>query len=273
MMMGDEEFYGYKMHKILNSKGIVIGITRLYQTLNVMEKNGLLVSKFLKSPKGPDKKIYKIIKKGTIEREKVLLNSIKTIHRFYGEYLKKLPSQKNIFKLMANLITVGLKENDKIGFIIQSPSKMQEIMIRKTHEKAPKLNIVIIKPRPLQVSLSMDNLYFTEGSYNSIPMKDNYFDSLVVIGVPKKDSIETAITEWHRTIKQNGRLTIMTPTILIEEYEDPIEIGKFIEKYEHGSINRKNIIGNQTLKLMLKNFFNKVEERKIIHMSIFLAHT
>ena len=63
----------------------------------------------------------------------------------------------------------------------------------------------------------------------------------------------------------------MSPTVLIHKYEDPLTIGDFIEKYEHETIEKGEQINKEFLQVLLKNFFNKVEERQIVHMTIFLA--
>ena len=64
---------------------------------------------------------------------------------------------------------------------------------------------------------------------------------------------------------------ILTPTVLIHKYEDPLTIGDFVEKYEHETIEEGEQTNKEFLQALLKNFFNKVEERQIVHMTIFLA--
>ena len=93
----------------------------------------------------------------------------------------------------------------------------------------------------------------------------------MVIDLPEKNLLETALSEWHRVIRQSGKLAILTPTIFIQKYEDPLTIGQFIEKYEHETIEKGEHIERDFLQAMLRNFFQKVEERQIVHMTIISA--
>ena len=80
MLVENNEFYGYEIHKILNSQGIKIEISRLYRVLNEMLKDKIFSSRWEKSPSGPKKRIYKLDKKG-IKRREEWLTTFKSIHR------------------------------------------------------------------------------------------------------------------------------------------------------------------------------------------------
>jgi hypothetical protein len=78
------------------------------------------------------------------------------------------------------------------------------------------------------------------------------------------------VREWHRIVKQNGKLALFTPTVLIQKNEDPLKIGDFIEKYEHETIEKGENIDKDFLLTLILNFFNKIEEKEMVHISIFL---
>ena len=71
--------------------------------------------------------------------------------------------------------------------------------------------------------------------------------------------------------KQNGTLAILTPTVLIQKYKDPMTIGDFMERFEHEATESNKQIDYKLLQELLKNLFKKVEERKIVHVSLLLA--
>ena len=123
----------------------------------------------------------------------------------------------------------------------------------------------------MEVDLKLNNLSFLDGDYNNIPLKEKYLDLLVVTSIPKKDFFSPALKEWHRVLKQTGRLTMLTPTVLIRKYEDPLTIGNFIEKYEHETKEKSKQINQEDLQEILKKFFNKVEEKQVVHLTLFLA--
>jgi dsDNA-binding SOS-regulon protein len=57
----------------------------------------------------------------------------------------------------------------------------------------------------------------------------------------------------------------------VHKYEDPLSIGNFIEKHEYGTLEKGKHIEAEHLKALLKKSFRTVEERQIVHMTIFLA--
>jgi len=89
--------------------------------------------------------------------------------------------------------------------------------------------------------------------------------------LPQKKSLEKALKEWYRVLKQDGKLGMLTPAILLQEHEDPLTIGDFVEKYEHETIEKGEKIDKAFLQAQLKNFFAAVEERQIVHMTILQA--
>jgi len=270
-MFRDKKFYGYEVHKQLTSENIKIEISYLYRVLNEMLKERLLESSWEKSRSGPKKRVYWLGKKGKEELNKILMDAIKTVHIFYKKYVTSLPANVNVFNSMGSLLTKNLKEKVKIAYITSNYSVMHEKLIGALNKKVPQGKLYFVKPDSMQVDLKFNNLSFLDGAYNNIPLKENYLDLLVVTGVPKKDSFIPALKEWHRVLKQTGRLTILTPTVFIRKYEDPLTIGDFIEKHEHQTKEKTKQISREDIHGILKKFFNKVEERRIVHITIFLA--
>jgi len=270
-MFGDREFYGYDVHKKLLSENVKIEISRLYRVLNEMKREGLLESRWERSQLGPRKRVYQLGRKGREELDNILLDAIKTVHSFYGKYLMKLPSKLNPVDGICSLLTDEMKGTKNIGYVTPNFSPIHERMIYALHDKVPEGNIYLVKPRSVKVKMNLDNLLFLDGAYDNIPMKDGYFDLLVVIDLPKEEVLETVLRECHRVSSQNGRLGILTPTILIHKYEDPLTIGDFVEKYEHEKIERGEHVDKEVLQPLLENYFKRVEERQIVHMSVCLA--
>jgi ubiquinone/menaquinone biosynthesis C-methylase UbiE len=93
-----------------------------------------------------------------------------------------------------------------------------------------------------------------------------------VVEVPEKDSLKKSLKEWCRVLKQGGTLAIITPTILIRKYKDPLSIGNFIEKYEHEALEKGQYMQAEPFRTLLQKLFHKVEEKQILHMTVFLAH-
>jgi SAM-dependent methyltransferase len=110
-----------------------------------------------------------------------------------------------------------------------------------------------------------------DGSYVKVPLKDGYADLIVVANIPENDLVETALREWGRVLKENGRLVILMPTVFVREYEDPLTISDFIEKHEYEALELGKRANKKAFRALLENFFRKVEETKIVNMTIFSA--
>jgi hypothetical protein len=59
--------------------------------------------------------------------------------------------------------------------------------------------------------------------------------------------------------------------VTLRKYEDPLTIGDFIEKYEHESIEKGEHLDSELLKRLLGKFFQDVQEKQIVHMTLFMA--
>jgi len=266
------EFYGYEIHKELSSEGFKVEINRLYRILNEMLKEGLLESRWERSRVGPEKRVYQLGKRGRAELNRILLEAIETVHAFYGEYLLSLPSESNVFGSVCRLLTEGLKGQGNVAYVTAKYSAMHDRMVRNLHEKMPQGRIYLVKPAYLKLNLNLDNLLFLNGSYSDIPLKDGFIDLVVVADLPQKDSLEKSLREWHRVLRPNGTVAMLMPTILIEKYEDPLTIGNFIERYEHETVRKDECIGKEFLQELVMTFFQKVEEKQFIHLTILLVH-
>ena len=148
---------------------------------------------------------------------------------------------------------------------------MIENMLRHMQRISPEKKIYLIKPNSLSVDLKLEELTVMDGIYNDISLRDNLLDLLIVIDLPPKRSLHSSIKQWHRVLSRKGRLAILTPSILIEKKEDPLTIGDFVEKYEHEILEQGQKTEKEFLKKNLDNYFRKVQERQIVHMTIMLV--
>lgn len=270
-MFGSREFYGYDFHKELEAEKVKVGISRLYRVLTGMLRDGLLEGRWEKGQLGPRKRVYRLSNKGRKEREKILLAAIDTVHGFYSEYLLNLPGETNVLSRISKLTLSDVDREGEIVFISAEYSVMHEKILSVLHGEVPESKIYFVKPASLTVDSDLVNLWLLNGTYDSIPLRDNYVNLLIVVDIPKKDSVEKSLREWRRVLKQHGTLAIITPTILIHEYNDPLSIGNFIEKYEHKALEKGEYVEAKALELQLRKFFHKVEEKQIVDMTIILA--
>ena len=270
-MFGDREFYGYQVHKKLSPLYVKIEISRLYRVLKEMLREGLLEGRWEKSRKGPKRRVYKIGDKGKVELDKIFLDAIQIVHMFYGKYLMGLAPKVNVLDNICSPLTDELRGQSNIAYVTPQYAPMHEWFMRTFHRISPQGQIYLIKQESVQIDLKLDNLTVMNGSYCDISLRKDFLDLLVIVDLPQKNSLEKALKEWYRVLKQDGKLGILTPTILLQKHEDPLTIGDFVEKYEHETIEKGEKIDKKILQAQLKNFFTGVEEKQIVHMTILQA--
>jgi DNA-binding PadR family transcriptional regulator len=270
-MFRGKEFYGYEIHKKLASEDVRVEISRLYKVLNEMLRERLLEGRWEKSHSGPEKRVYSLSGKGREELDRIFLDATETIHAFYSEYLLSLPSKVSVFDHICRLLAEKLGKQSIIVYITPEYSAMHERMICCLHSKVHQAKIYLLKPRSADLHLRLDNLLFLQGSYEKVPLKDGYADLIVMTNIPENHLLKAALREWRRVLKESGRLAILTPTIFAREYKDPLTISDFIEKHEHEARKLVERVHKKAFRALLKNFFQKVEEKQIVHITIFSA--
>jgi len=271
LMFRGNELYGYEINKLLSLQDISINISRLYSVLNDMQTDGLLLVRWEKSSTGPRKKMYRLSKKGKDALNEILLESISMVHRFYGDYLRELYPRVNVFGEIMELVTDGLESSDVVAYLTHFFSGIHEMLVSRIFEKITDGKMYLVTPEPSEKHIDIENLNVLDGSYESLPFKKNYINRFIVIGVPNQSLLDDSIQEWRRVIADGGSLIIITPTILIQEEEEPLSIGDFVERYEHQVIEKGEPIDPGMFFSILKANFNDINEVEKVHMSFITA--
>ncbi|MFW9768248.1 MAG: PadR family transcriptional regulator [Candidatus Thorarchaeota archaeon] len=268
---GRGEFYGYEVHKALELHGESIGVSRLYRILDEMKQSGLLKDRWEKSTSGPQKRIYVLTRKGITERNKLLFEAIDVVHDFYLEYLLSLPPKEDVFKKTSRLMSNGLGKNGVAACIARKPSVQLKQILSDLRSKISNGNTFLIHPFYSEREFSIEDWQNLDGSQGNIPLKDDYLDLLLVVDLPPKEEADHCFNEWRRAIKPNGKLAIIIPTILITDYPNPLLIGMFMEKMEHGENIDEKRMNVDSIRVNLGNYFGKIEEHNIVHMTLFIV--
>lgn len=271
-MFRGNELYGYDINKSLAIQGIEVDLSRLYGVLNSMRKEGLLQERWEKSSSGPRKKMYSVTEKGEEMLNDILLEAIDTVHSFYSDYLRRLLPEINVFGTIVGSITQLMEGNENVAFLTSKFSGIHEFILGFIQRKNPDGRIYLVKPRKMEIITNLTDLNILDGTYNDLPFKNDFIDRLVIMDLPGIDLVEESINEWQRAIKANGRLTIITPTILIEKLKHPMTIGDFVEKNEHENLEKGNHIDRDDLFPILQGKFNNLHEAEYVHISVINAN-
>jgi PadR family transcriptional regulator PadR len=270
-MSGKSEFYGYEIHKRLEQRNIKIGIGRLYSVLAEMKEEGLLVDQWEESRSGPKRRIYKIGPNGIKERDKILLEAIRTVHEFYTEYLMTLPPEHSVFNQISDILTKGLSQKSNVGYAATKFSGPVKRILGQLSNDIDEGKIYAITEKASELNLGMVNVLAIEGSFEDLPIKDDFLDLLIVTGNLKSDSIDEYFSEWRRVLSLDGVLAIVTPTTTITTYEDPLEIGEFIEQREHPRNEDDDFLPQEIIQSKMTHFFKEIKEYRVVHITVLLG--
>jgi len=271
-IFGGNELHGYEITRILAQQGVEIELSRLYRILNAMQKKGLLNDRWEKSRLGPRRRMYSISDEGEKALNEILLEAIDTVHSFYGKYLQSLFPRVNVVGDIIGLLSEGLGGQERIALLTDKYSIIHEIIVSRLQEQIHGGMVYVVKPSMLDININLENVSTMNGSYNDIPFKNGFIDRLMVVNLPNKDILEESAGEWRRVIKNDGRVAIVTPTILVQNQDDPLTIGDFVEMHEHQIIEKEEHIEREVLMSTLENIFQSVVHKEVVHMSIFFAH-
>jgi DNA-binding PadR family transcriptional regulator len=266
-MSGVQEFYGYDIHRNLTERSIKIGTGRLYAVLAEMKEEGLLDDYWEENSSGPRRRIYHISMKGEAEREKILIEAIKTVHDFYTEYLQSLPPERSAFEVIGDILTRNIPETSDVAYATSRISEPIRRVLTILRRKITQGNLFVIGERAKLSNSELENVSLLDGSFRDIPTKSGYLDLLIVTGNIEKECLDEYMAEWTRVLSETGTLTILTPTALVTTYQDPLTIGDFVEKFEQPRSGPKDTPDLPMLIEKMKEYFKKIETRTVVHIT------
>lgn len=265
------DLHGYEVKKRLELEGMNVDIGRIYTILNEFNTEGLLSDRWEKSTTGPNRRIYSLDEKGKEEIKTNLHTAINIVHKHYTDYIIGLYPKVNLLGDLLNLLTRGLEGKTNIGFFTPKRYPTLDMWVSGLQKKMPEGRFNLIKPRDIDVKLAKENTDILSGSYNDFPLKDDFADLLIVVDLPDEKQLTSSIKEWHRVLSPNGNLGIITPSVLVKKHVDPMDIGDFVEKHEHEILGQSNHIDSEILQNELGQYFLRVEENLIVHMTLMMA--
>lgn len=233
--IGYEEIHGYDLHKEIAFHGTTISQSRLYSILADMVSNGLLTERWETSKHGPRKKMFALSETGLEQRMLLLIDSINSVHRFYVEYLGRLPQESNFFDQIWSTLTNKIPEKPRVAVLISHLSQPVRYLLSRSHNHFSDGVFYILKKPDTELEGIGKDWLILDGIYDNIPLKDEYLDLLVVVGFHRSYANAAVVQEWHRTIRKNGTLAVMTSAIQTSEPKTPLSLGDFIETYQHQS--------------------------------------
>jgi len=120
------------------------------------------------------------------------LDAIETVHSFYGEYLQNLGSEVNVLDGIIRLITDNLRGDEIVAYVTSRHFSIHGLILSKLKIKVLGGRVYFVKPSSVDMDFNIDNLLFLDGGHDSIPLRDDHLDCLVLIDLPQRDLLEKA---------------------------------------------------------------------------------
>jgi hypothetical protein len=196
---------------------------------------------------------------------------LEIVHLFYGDYLRGLIPRVNVFKTLFDTITTSLEKYDNVGYIAYSFSMFDQMIVSSVQSLLSEGNLYIVTPEPSAINI--EDMRILTGSYENLPFKRGYLNNLMVVGLPSKEGLESSIEEWSRVVSEEGRLTVITPSILIQDNEPPLSIGDFVEFHEHQTIEKGEPANPKQFYTILGKYFKNFDEKETAHMTFITAQS
>lgn len=267
-MLNTAEMHGYEVQKQLASRGFRPHLSYLYRVLAEMEKEGYLEGSRVKSTLGPEKKVYRLGKKGSEELDEELKGAVRTIHVRYMEYLAKLPPGKSAIQKLQRLLDAQAGRGDKI--LVVTPKVFYDWMILPLCNRLKEGKIYLVKPQSVKVNMECANLIVLDAPDENIILKNNFVDAVRVHGEP--ENVHTALKEFHRVLRKDGSLALIVPYSHSHRDNFPLTLGEFVEKVEHEvSTEDKTQLDYAATGSLLSRYFRRVKRYRLAHLAIFVA--
>lgn len=269
-LLSNSDMHGYKIQKRLEAKGTKLHLSYIYRILAEMEQEGFIGKKNVKSSFGPNKKIYFLRPKGSKTLDLELARAIKTIHSRYMRYLSSLPPEKSAILELHRLLNKQVKKEDA-NFLVVAPRSFYDWIISPLCETFKKGKIYLIKSASVEVPTKYANLVVLDSSVEDIFLKDDFVDVVRVHGEP--ENMDLALKELCRVLKKKGSLAMVLPYYRFREDRPFLTIGEYVEKMEH-ALSRKSdeSLDHDAAKSKLSDYFQRVEDLRLAHLSVFFAY-
>lgn len=267
-MLGTAEMHGYEVQNQLASRGLRTNISYLYRVLGEMEKEGYLEGTRMKSALGPERKVYRLGKKGSEKLDQELKEAVKTIHVKYMQYLSKLPPEKSAILKLQRLLNSQVGRSDAV--LVVAPKIFYDWMVSSIGNVVVDGKIYLVKPKAAKSSFECTNLVVLDAPLENMPLKDNFVDAVRVHGEP--ENFRQAFKEFHRVLRKDGSLAFIIPYSHPNTDNYPLTIGEFVEKVEHEvSEEDKTRLDYASAESLLSCYFHKVRCHRLAHLAIFVA--
>ena len=264
-----KEMHGYEIGRHLTTVGQSGQLSYIYQILSEMRKEGLIKSIWLKGTLGAKKKVYSLDTHGWQELQNTLHELVNSIHEFYMDYLARLPPEKWLLK-WERMITNIVPELSLLNlvFVTVNPQIKTYQFALEYYSKKIKGDIYLVTQKSKLLTLNLNNVVVLNGDHTNIPLKKNFADAIIAFDPPQIEILPDSIAEFCRVVKEDGVAALGFPNL--EEQDDPLTIGAYIERIQYG-LENKVFIDEGSIRSTFEKYFKTVTSVKTADFTFFIG--
>lgn len=251
LALDEKPSHGYELLDVIKGPSSKLKLSTLYRWLHDMENTGLIQSKMVPGPHGPDRRIYSLTPRGENELREVFKKSVEAIIHFYTDYRYSMCD-----KLAPALDTPERKRETKRVLLVpirrftDNDVRLLEVLIERIRAE----NVYTLGD-PSGVETRGIPVKSIQGTPEDMAIGYSRFDEIWIDNTPPIDRLPFILEECRRVLKDNGILRIVAPLVSIGESEKPT-LEQFIKISAIEFFPQLGIVGNEQILNHLHSIFS-----------------
>ncbi|MBS3795656.1 MAG: PadR family transcriptional regulator [Candidatus Thorarchaeota archaeon] len=217
LALDDKPSHGYELLEVVRDSSSKLKLSTLYRWLHDMENVGLVQSKVVPGPHGPNRRIYSLTPRGEDELREIFKKSVEAVLHFYVDYRYSMSEE-----LEAGFVRPKQTKNSLHALLVPAKRftnkdvKLLEILVQKT-----KAEFVYTLGDPSSIDTEGINLKIVEGTAEDMAIGYSRFDEVWIDDTPSIDRLPFVLEECCRVLKEEGFLRIVAPLVSVAESKQP----------------------------------------------------
>lgn len=268
------EMHGYEIIGELQRMGIRSGYNYVYTVLSEMERRGALSGRWEGNrTRRPSRHFYRLSEQGKQELQMKVRDAVDLIMALF---LSSAPmgSPKTFERICSKLGAPLPKGRLVIAASDCNPAVSLQLYAHRLIGNLPDAAVYLVKPPELRFHEQPTGATVLDGRRNNLPFKDEFADSLFLLGIPSYASEEETVEECARVLNRNGGLLVKQPNTLTTD-RTPRQITgyEYFGKLFYEIYDRDKTVSIRELMKLLSNRFKTVKDGVFGGSTWLYAHT
>lgn len=269
-LLREQEASGSELLKQLSAKGVKTWPNHVYASLARMESEGLLKSRWIKSPRRGLRRrhVYSLSGKGQKEFRKLMKDSVGLLmSEFVRSNLRVRELSEHSMAIGSLISIAGVPPpsgDAKVVVALPNPDPLicYPVNFLALSDLIPDTVIYVVKPPGINFQLDpRPNLTFLDGWRREMPLREGFADYLSLDGFPEEVSEEETIKECARVLKDDGHLVIMIPSVMTEEKRPRhMSFQEFVLEQYYSFYGDDRMVSVARVKELLLGYFKEVKD-------------